>query len=136
MRPVSKRHEEKSRTDTERMWNASRPKHNTTLRRRAPQRSQNDLALLDADPPVLPRIINTNRHVLCARSQKKVRVEFAHALHLVVRHRQRRIDGPGRAQQVMQDLELAFGPGGLHEAEEHVAQGVGDEVPEELGEEG
>jgi hypothetical protein len=46
-----------------------------------------------------------------------------------MRHRQRRVDGRGCAQETPYDLQLAFGPGRLGEAEDEQGN-----VPDEEGE--
>jgi len=92
--------ERKHRTDAERMRDAIAAKYNATLRGRGAQRAPHDRLLL-ADPAVLLDIIEP--HIPCELAEE-ARVEVAHRLHLVVHHRQRRVDGRGRTQQVPQDV--------------------------------
>jgi hypothetical protein len=61
---------------------------------------------------------------------EEARVELAHRLHLVVRHRQSRVYGGGRAQEGAQDLQLIRGPGGPEEEAEDAWGEVSDEQGE------
>ena len=90
--PDTTKTERDSRTDAERVRYATAAVDHPALREYTTQRAQ-DLLALPADPPILLRI--THPQPLRKRAQK-VHVELSHPLHLVVRHRQRRVNGRGR----------------------------------------
>ena len=110
------------RTDTECMRDTSMAMYHVTFRGCTTQRAQ-DNSTLFADPAVLLRIIKPQ---VVREFPEEFRVEIAHRLHLVVRHGQGRIDGRRCSQEVIQDRQLIFRPGGLQETEN--AQGDGYEV--------
>ena len=104
------------------MRDARRAEYHVTFRggTSIAQRTQ-DNSKLFADPTVLLRIIKPQ---VLRKVPEEVGVEFAHRLHLVVRHGQRRIDSRRRSQQVVHDLQLACRPGRLEETQDEEGNNV------------